>query len=99
MRDRVIRPLKYACSFGLLLAITAGCSTGSTTATTTTASAGIPTTTVVSTTTLAGTIGPGKAQTATGPSGQMVTGTPTTLNISARWWAVPKAPGSLDWSW
>jgi hypothetical protein len=81
---------------GLLLVAAAGCSSGGTTAATSTTAGApvIPTTTVAPTTTLPGTIGPGTLQSATSPSGQKVTATPTVVQQLGAYLTGPR--GSWD---
>jgi len=73
----VIRRLALLSILSLLVLVAAGCSSGGTSSPTTASAGGVPTTTVAPTTTMPGTVGPGTPQTATAPSGQKVTGTPT----------------------
>ncbi len=73
----VRRRLLLISSLPLMALVTTACSSSGTTTSTTTSSGGIPTTAAAPTTTLPGTLGPGTPQTATGPSAQKITATPT----------------------
>ncbi len=90
--NTVMRRLVLVGSLGLLMVVTAACSSSGTATSTTSSGGGIPTTTVAPTTTLPGTVGPGTPQTATGPTGQKVTGTPTNVTHHGALLAGP--PGS-----
>jgi hypothetical protein len=91
----VKRRMAWVCSVGLLAAGVTGCTSGGTTTATTAGASGttsIPATTEPPTTTISGAAAPGTPQTATGPSGQKVTGTPTAVQHHGALFAGP--PGS-----